>query len=425
MTISLKKRIITGIGANAFGQGIVIVIQLFSLPIFLHYWNAETYGEWLILSAFPAYLSMADIGILPAAGNKLNIAIAAGKSQDATHIFQSAFIFILCIIIIFIIFIFSAVIFFPLPKILDNFDNRVAFICLCSSVLTSLFGGLPDMVYKATGRYAVGTLMGNMLRILEWGGAMIGLALYGSFSAVALASLSVRITGTFIISYYSNRGINDLKWGIRLGRKSEIRSMLKPATAFMIYPASNALTYQGMTILSGLLLGPASVTIFNTYRTLARVSVQANGILSHALWPEFSKLFGIGGIPSIKKIYIKSFWLGFVLAIISGVILFFISPILLRLWTDNMVLYDSLLMKIMICYSIVASLSHVPKVFLMSINRHGKLAIFYIVGSIFLLIFSGFLGLILGIIGFSIAMLISEIFIFLASIYLSEKILND
>ena len=47
----MKRRILAGMGANSFGMAITILMQLASLPIFLHFWNLETYGKWLILSA--------------------------------------------------------------------------------------------------------------------------------------------------------------------------------------------------------------------------------------------------------------------------------------------------------------------------------------------------------------------------------------
>ena len=77
------RRIISGFGANAFGQTVSIVIQLFSLPLFLYYWDTSTYGAWLILSAVPAYLTMADVGMVNAAGNKMTMALGRSDTAEA------------------------------------------------------------------------------------------------------------------------------------------------------------------------------------------------------------------------------------------------------------------------------------------------------------------------------------------------------
>ena len=58
----VTRRILHGLGANAYGQLVVIVIQLAGVPILLRAWGMQLYGEWLILAAIPTYLSMADLG---------------------------------------------------------------------------------------------------------------------------------------------------------------------------------------------------------------------------------------------------------------------------------------------------------------------------------------------------------------------------
>ena len=75
----MLRRIAFGFGANAFGQIVNIVIQLFSLPLFLLYWDMSTYGSWLMISAAPSYVSMADVGMVHAAGN--NMTMAMGRSD--------------------------------------------------------------------------------------------------------------------------------------------------------------------------------------------------------------------------------------------------------------------------------------------------------------------------------------------------------
>jgi len=78
----MRRRLIAGMGASTFGLGINIAIQLLSLPLFLQHWDTSTYGAWLVLSAIPAYLSMADVGMVTAAGNKMTMAMGGGDVRD-------------------------------------------------------------------------------------------------------------------------------------------------------------------------------------------------------------------------------------------------------------------------------------------------------------------------------------------------------
>jgi hypothetical protein len=78
----VTRRILHGLGANAYGQLVVIIIQLAGVPILLHAWGTQLYGEWLILAAIPTYLSMADLGFSQSAGNDMT---AHGARRQRRH----------------------------------------------------------------------------------------------------------------------------------------------------------------------------------------------------------------------------------------------------------------------------------------------------------------------------------------------------
>jgi O-antigen/teichoic acid export membrane protein len=89
MERGIKNRVIKGFGANAFGQIVVVLIQLAGVPILLHFWGAQLYGEWLILFSIPAYLSMTDLGFSQSAGNDMTARVARNERVEALAVFQS------------------------------------------------------------------------------------------------------------------------------------------------------------------------------------------------------------------------------------------------------------------------------------------------------------------------------------------------
>lgn len=86
---SVRRRIVYGRGANAFGQLVTIIVQLVGVPILLHAWGVQLYGEWLILFAIPAYLSMTDLGFTQCAANDMTARVARGDRAGALAVFQS------------------------------------------------------------------------------------------------------------------------------------------------------------------------------------------------------------------------------------------------------------------------------------------------------------------------------------------------
>jgi O-antigen/teichoic acid export membrane protein len=416
----MKRRVLAGMGANSFGMAITIAIQLASLPLFLHYWDTASYGRWLILSAIPAYLSMADVGMVTAAGNKMTMAVGRGDSQEANRVFQSAQLFMLVVCSGVAALAIPIAFLANLPGI-DGSDMRLALAALSASTLLALCGGLSEAVFKATQRYATGTMLGNITRITEWLGMMSGLALYGSFAAVALGGLACRAAGIGCGMWMVSRGRHPLRWGLAAANRRELRAMAAPAVSFMAFPLANALSFQGITLLVAALLGPASVAVFSTYRTLCRVAVQATGVFSHALWPEFSSLFGQGNLSALQTIYRKSALWGFVQALLLSALLYLLAPWLLQLWTHGAIGFLPVPMVCMLLYAALGGSWHIPRVLLMATNQHAPLAHWSIAGGAITVALAWLLGKDHALTGVALGMLLGELVIALVCLRLAMR----
>ena len=410
----MKRRIIAGMGANSFGLSITIGIQLLSLPIFLHFWDTSTYGIWIMISAIPAYLSMSDAGMVAAAGNKMTMSMGQGDVVEANRIFQSAQLFmtIACSVMAIVVLVF--VMFAPIPG-LEAYDRKLALIALSFGVLLALFSGLTETVYTSTGRYATGAIFGNLVRLGEWLGTMLGLLVFGSFAGVALSSLAARLIGTVFFIWYASRGKHGLALGFHSADKSEVKALLKPAISFMTFPLANALSFQGVTLLVGLMFGPALVAIFNTYRTIARISVQITAIFSAAVRPEFSRLFGFGGAEAVSPIFRRSTMIGIFQATGMSVILYFISPFLLALWTHGRIQFIPDLMLLMLIYAAIGGIWHVPRSLLMAINQPMQIAQWSLIIGVLVVILAWWFGQYWMLNGVALAMIVSELIIALVA----------
>ncbi|MEQ1591904.1 MAG: hypothetical protein ABL892_05885 [Thiobacillaceae bacterium] len=418
------RRVVAGMGANSFGMAITIGIQLASLPLFLHFMDTANYGTWLILSAIPAYLSMADVGMVTAAGNKMTMAMGKDDSLEANRVFQSAQMFMGIVCGALALMVVPLMLLAPLPGV-TTLDQRVALAALSIGVLVSLFGGLSEAAFKSTQRYATGTVAGNLVRVGEWLGFMAGLATVGSFAAVAVTGLAVRLAGTVVSMVLATRGKHGLSWGTHAADRAEIRSMFKPAVSFMAFPLANALSFQGVTLLVGALFGPIAVALFNTYRTIARVAVQVTAIFSFSLWPEFSRLFGQGAMATVNRLFLRSALLSAAQSLLLSLILYFLSPWLLRIWTHGAIEFIPSLMVLMLLYAAVGGIWHIPRVLLMATNRHVGLAYWSILAGMFSVGLAWLMGRELQLNGVGAAMLMSELFIAIVCSLLAYSAITD
>lgn len=403
----IVKRVIAGIGANTYDQMANIAIQLVSLPIYLSHWDIKTYGTWLVISAIPSYLSMADVGMVTVAGNRMSMLAGAGNMAAANRVFQSAQMFILLTCLAIAGLAIPGALLLPV-SMLDGLDMRVALAALLASVLLSIGAGLSGAAFLATNRYAVGMSLNVTSRLAEWLGGIAGLLAVGTFSAVATGMLVVRVLTLLWVSRTSTSTRAGLSWGMREADWGEVRAMLRPSIAFMAFPISNALSFQGFTLLTAHLLGPAAVAVFNTYRTVARVAVQVTSTLSHALWPEFARMFGGGQHRRLRRLLWRSSLLGGLGAIVLSVALYFCAPLLLAVWTKGQIPFHAPIMAAFLCYAAIAGLWHIPRVILLATNQHSRLGVASLVLSAAALGIAFVLGARYDIMGLVAAMIIGE-----------------
>ena len=414
----MLRRMLLGVGANAFGQIVTIFIQLLSLPIFLTYWDASTYGTWLLLSALPAYLSMADIGMTSVAGNIMTMSMGRGDVDAANQVYHSAQLFMTLVCGALLAIVTPLTLLWPMPDYVTS-DMRIALLALFYDVLFSLVGGLSDAVYKASGRYPTGAMLGQLSRLVQWAGFIVGLILFRSFSGVAIVGCLARGFMTLLVIWLGQRASGGLRLGYGRASTRDLKGMLRPALSFMAFAMTNALSFQGITLLVGLLAGTPAVALFNTYRTLARVAVQFTSIFSLALWPEFARLYGHGGLDRVYPVFRRSLSLGIVTSVVISAVLYCISPILLKAWTHNQIEFSPLLMMILLAYAAVAGFWHVPRVLLMSTNQHVSLSGWSIVAALASVALGWVLGLVWEVDGVALSMLLSEAFIAAICIHLA------
>lgn len=417
---SALKRVIAGVGANAYGQLANIAIQLLSLPIFLHYWSIEKYGVWLTITAIPAYLSMADAGMVTVAGNRMTMKIASGDVKGAQQVFQSAQAFVLCTGTLAFLLATAAILLWPTTSMSAE-GIRGTLLILSTIVPLGFAMGLCEAAYKATMRYPQGATKVVHARIAEWAGAMTGLLINSTFLAVALGMLIARIIATLLIAKDSTTAQHNLRWGISSASTDEMRTMLKPSFSFMAFPISNAMSFQGITLIASYTLGPASVGIFNTYRTVARIAVQVTSIFSHALWPELSRLYGEGKNLVFWQVLKKSSLIGAATAIGLSLLTFFAAPWIINFWTNGKIPTQTTPIAALLAYAAIAGSSHVPRIALMATNLHARFAIANLVASAIGIVIAWWMGMTFSMNGIATSMIATELGICLICLWMASS----
>ena len=421
---SIKKRIIAGLGANAFGQVVNIAIQILSVPVFLYFWNVETYGKWIMLSAVPIYFSMADLGVVSVASNNMTILSAQGNYASANRVFQSA-LFMTVIMTAIILLVTLPIILIFGEKYIGDITNRHALVLLVLLTLINIFSGMFDAVFRANNAYASGVYMLSFARLTE---AIFGIAMVAQgmdFVGVAAGFVLGRLIAFVCMFIYASKTYTKFEWGFKHASRDEIEKMLKPSLAFMAFPVGNAISIQGMTITVGMVLGPVSLVLFNTYRTFSRALVQLITVLNHSVWPEISRLYGMRQYESVRALLRRGTIVSGIVSVVVGIsILYFSEWVLLR-WTHGKVNYIQSLFVIFIISTMMTSLWQLAMVVTKATNTHEIMSFFYLASSVLVVIFTLAFGQYLGDYTPALALLLFELIMICVSHKIANRILNN
>ena len=380
---TLKSKLLRNLGANAYGQLITVVIQLASVPLYLHYWGVELYGEWLILSAIPAYLALSDIGFASVAANDMTMRVANGDRRGALGVYQSIWIFISSVSMLLgtaltlIIYVVPVNVQFSIRQINEE-HTRQLLIVLMLYVFVGLQAGVLQAAFRAAGRYAYGTTLTNTVRLAEWAVTMVSLLLGGGVLDTAISSLTIRFLGLMVTWVVLKKQEQWLTLGLQAASLQQVRHLLKPAMAFMTFPLGLALSIQGMVLVIGMSLGASSVVMFTAYRTLTRLLVQVITMLNQALWPEISAAYGTSQIDLVRYFHRRGSCLSLWTAFIAVVFLYIIEGWVVDIWIGRDFLRNETLFLLLLITAFLNVLWQTSLVVLMATNEHTKISLQYL-----------------------------------------------
>jgi O-antigen/teichoic acid export membrane protein len=401
-------------------------IQLGTVPLLLHVWGAAKYGDWLLLSAIPSYLTFSDLGFGDASASDMSMRVAANDRDGALETFQSSWVLVTCGSFAALLLSSAFVWWIPWQAWLhlsgvSNAQAAKIILVLGAHVAVSQQNGVVESGYRSDGNYASGTFWMLVQRLGETAAATLVAILGGSFFAVACTYLAARAAGTIAYSILLRRLSPWISFGMRRARMGTIRRLVAPAVGFLVFPLGYAFSLQGFTVVIGATLGPVAVVSFSTLRTLSRLILQVVAVIKHTLWPELSRAFGEGNISLARRLHRLAWQFSLGLSLLGAAFLWIAGPFVYRIWLHDAVAFDATCFHILLVVVIVNSLWDIGAVIPMSSNDHCHIAVVYSVAALFSLVLARLLLPVLGIYGASMALLAMDGFM---TIYVLRVSLN-
>lgn len=412
--MGVKSRVTRNLYATGFGQAVNVLTQLAGVPLFLHFWGVEKYGQWLVLSTIPTYLVLSEFGFSSVAASDMSMSVARGSRADAIKTFQSTIVVMLAasaisgLIVAGVYLLLTRSDILPVPATSGN-EVAVVIAVFWGYVVIAQMTAVADAGYRCDGNFALGTFLYNVARLSEFAASAVCLFAGGGFVAVALSALAIKSVGACAMAVVLRRRSPWLSFGLRRVSRREIKRLVRPAAAYMAFPLGNAMSIQGFVLVVGWLVGGPGVVLFSTYRTMTRFPLQLMYMISNSVWPELSRSFGAGDILRARKLHRMAVTSSVWIALIAMPTLFLLAGPILQLWTDGRIPFDESLFAILAAVVLADSVWFPSSVVAVSINKHKLIAAAFLLSTVGAVALSVPLGRLGGLDGVASALFVIDI----------------
>jgi O-antigen/teichoic acid export membrane protein len=378
-----RTRLGQGTAAGVAGLLLQLLLQLLTVPVLTHAWGLAGFGVWVMLFTVPALFAMADSGLNTAGANTMTEAVARGELDRAARI--HATMRALTLPVALTVPALAALILFTLPAKDLNFGEhfpsettRTALLLLCGYGALGLVNGVTLAGYRAADKFALSNWYYQAIFFCETTSALVMAALGGGPAQVALAFCGVRLAGSGLLALGLRPHAPWLRKSGWRADRGELRIMLRPALAALVYPAANAVALQGAVLGIGAVGGPAAVPAFALVRTLSRTMLQFAFRFNVAAMPRFTVAMAQGERAQAVQLIALNLAVTLLLVIPAATGLLLLGQWFVARWTGGLVQPSFTLLAALVLAMLGNALWLPLSNLILAINRHGAFAYFYL-----------------------------------------------
>lgn len=354
-------RMLLGIGSSGMSQVISAAQAILLVPLFLYAWGAEGYGRWLVLTALVSYLTLLDFGGQNYIGNLLAIDYAQNKKEafceklsEGVSLFILISLFVFCLLIILLFGLMNSSL--PVFGRTLLLNERWIILFLSSAFLLSIPSGIYVTAYRASGLFVRGTMLGNILRLINI--ALYAMALFIAVSPViySMVFFFVAVLSTIVVVWDSRRVISECSQ-IQVGFVEAKKGLkhLRGALEFWLLALGTGLNQQGVLLVLAIFASPATVALYVTHRTAAGVVGYVGSLVQAPLWPEMSFLWAQCRYEKLQKVLLTAIKIVMLVSGLAALAMWVLLPFVYPLWTGKQLQLSPSLFAIFLLQGVLAA----------------------------------------------------------------------
>ena len=209
-----KNKIFKNFFSLSLNQGSQTLIQIVLVPLYLTYWDLNTYSEWILITTIPIIIAISNFGLTSYGTNLVSILYNKNKKIRANFVIQniifftslSLFLFYIVIILLNDFFYFNNKL--NITSLNDNEFFIVISIIVFKLFLIQLFSFLSDL-YRIKNKYHISVNFRTIFAISEALLIFLTLLFNGKILFVSLVGLLNYALGLLVLFFFIKK---DFPW---------------------------------------------------------------------------------------------------------------------------------------------------------------------------------------------------------------------
>lgn len=382
----MLRRVLPAANAIFLGHVIARLGSLILVPLFLKYWSATRYGEYLALFAAITYLGSLDIGMQQAVINRLTQAYAKGDFETYRAIQHTAMTFYVVLACIVTLIVAGLSWILPLSqwmgiRLTGSSTVGVVVTLLAMCVMWSMPMRLMTAAYQTTGNLARTQWIANMQQVLVVTVSAIALLMGGGMLSIALAQLLTvaLFIGLVLLDLRRDRILFP---GFSARRFSALKELAHPSLLFALLLVGNLIAYQGSTVLVSAAMGGLAVAIVSISKAVIDVIRQALYSITLALAPDFARLEVLGEFATLRKIHRMMMASTGAITIGLAGAAWYEGAQVIAVWTRGRIEADVTLLRLFLILLVLQTPWAASSTIATSTNRHRAQAVGYFIAAV-------------------------------------------
>ncbi|NVK51782.1 MAG: hypothetical protein HWD85_02530 [Flavobacteriaceae bacterium] len=363
---------------NLVLKALNMLINFALVPMLLAFLGKRTYGIWVTIYAFIAWLNIFDVGLGQGLKLKLTEAFSTNQIQKIKKLISSAYYFVAVTSTIIALLFSISYFFFDWSSILDiqeayhketNYSIAILVMFFLSVFIAKLIGVIYESLQLPFVENLIKTLGQLVFLILLFSMTDYdfesNLIMTSIFSMLPLLLMYLLFTG-----YFFRYKSPSLLPRIKNISKCTLKEIIKPSVSFFVIQIGYIVLYSTDNLIIINLLSEEAVTDYHIYYKYYSIPFLFFNIYLASHGASFIDAFAKKDFSWIKK-KIKLFNKLFLLLITSYIILFFFNEKIMELWIgEGNVTIDNTLGFYLILYYLISSYA---AGYIYVVNSYGKL----------------------------------------------------